>query len=147
MSYEKAQSLESRIEWTADGVTIQTFTPTLIAAWLGDIPITQGATLALPITWKDETQAVLDLSTGYTAVLKARQTFTSASTVISLSNSDGITLAAIAPNITIVRTATHTAAYTGWLRIIWDLEITRTSDSRVWRLAAGTFTLRKEVTT
>lgn len=131
------------IRTDGQGFTIETTIGTPLAARL-DIAIQQGATKSLLLTWVDNTKAPVDLS-AYTARLKIRPTWGSSTTHSSLTESSGITLASGSPNITIAWTATQTAALTGWLRGVYDLELV--SGATVTRLIEGFVTLRSEVTT
>ena len=96
----------------------------------------------LRIVWVDDSDEVVDVS-GYTAALKVKQYYDSASALVSLTDSDGIALAASSPNITISRTAAQAAAY-DWTRALYDLELT--TGGVTTRLLQGFVRLRKEVT-
>jgi hypothetical protein len=104
-----------------------------------NITIYQGADLDIPITWKDEAQAVIDLS-GYSAKFVARDSF--GKVVLSLTKDDGITVAATSPNVRITRTAVQTAAldYEGGT---YNLELT-SAGGTVYRLLEGRCTLSRE---
>lgn len=137
--------LRGKATVSADGIVVQTWTGTLRPA-IVDLEMTQGATFSLRVTWIDDTEAAIDLSSGYTAAFKVKNRPGASTTHISLTNGSGITLDSAEPTIIISRTAAQTAAYTGWVRASYDLEITLTSSSTVYTILAGTITLRPEVT-
>lgn len=129
----------------------------LIAWWLTElnpmpagnqrITIEQGATLDLRFNWKDSSGDTLDLSSGYTARMQVRRTHSETATLLSMTDSDGITLAATSPNIIVARTAAQTAAIATTERIlgVWDLELVA-SDGTVTRLLEGEALITPEVT-
>lgn len=84
----------------------------------------------------------LDLST-YSARMKIRRTYGSA-VILSLTESSGITLAAVSPNIIVTITDEQTAAF-DFVYAVYDLEI-ESPDGAVDPLLYGRITLRKEVT-
>ena len=109
-----------------------------------DWTLSAGATLSLPLTWMDgETAQAMDLGLGYTAVLTARDTPT-ATPALTLTDADGLSLASGSPNITVQRTAAQTTAYTGWLRVRYDLFVSRTG-AETTHLLTGTVTRRDTV--
>jgi len=59
-----------------------------------DITINQGATFELTITWKDSAGTAINL-TGYTARMQVRETYSSATSIVSLTNAAGITLGGV----------------------------------------------------
>jgi hypothetical protein len=104
------------VEWTADsGLIIKTKPGLIEPALLDSIVIPKGVAWQLPIIYRDEQQqAVLDLSAGFTAswlIANAQRDGTALLTVTT------ITLAAEAPNITILVAANLTSGlsfYQGW---------------------------------
>ncbi len=111
---------------------------------LFDITINQGATFELTITYKDSAGTAINL-TGYTARMQVRETYSSSSTVVSLTNGSGITLGGAAGTIAILISATTTAALTAPFSGVYDLEIV-TAGGVVTRLLQGAATVSPEVT-
>ena len=109
-----------------------------------DLEIKQGATLSLTATWKDSTGTAVNL-TGYTARMQVRATYDSASTILSLTSSSGITLGGSAGTIAITASATTTAALTAPWSGVWDLELV-SGGGEVTRLLEGAATVSPEVT-
>ena len=109
-----------------------------------DITINQGATFELTVTWKDSTGAAINL-TGYSARMQVRETYSSASTIVSLTNGSGITLGGSAGTIAILISATTTAALTAPFSGVYDLELVSASGV-VTRLLQGAATVSPEVT-
>lgn len=120
-----------------DAVRVITY-PNTTAPGEYDIEAVNGATLALPIAWADGDAAALkDLSTGYTAALTVRSAWDSTTALITLTESDGLTLAsAMVPNLTVARTASQTAAWT-WVEGVYALTVSHTATARTWALLAG----------
>ena len=109
-----------------------------------DITINQGATFELTVTWKDSTGAAINL-TGYSARMQVRETYSSSSTVVSLTNGSGITLGGAAGTIAILISATTTAALTAPFSGVYDLELV-SAGGVVTRLLQGAATVTPEVT-
>ena len=109
-----------------------------------DITINQGATFELTVTWKDSTGAAINL-TGYSARMQVRETYSSASTVVSLTDASGITLGGAAGTIAILISATTTAALTAPFSGVYDLELV-SAGGVVTRLLQGAATVTPEVT-
>jgi hypothetical protein len=109
-----------------------------------DLEIKQGATLSLTATWKDSTEAVINL-TGYTARMQVRSAYDATSTILSLTSSSGITLGGAAGTIAITASATVTAALTAPWAGVWDLELV-SGGGVVTRLLEGAATVSPEVT-
>ena len=109
-----------------------------------DIEINQGATYELTVTWKDSTGAAINL-TGYSARMQVRETYSSASTIVSLTNGSGITLGGAAGTIAILISATTTAALTAPFSGVYDLELV-SAGGVVTRLLQGAATVTPEVT-
>lgn len=109
-----------------------------------DITINQGATFELTVTWKDSTGAAINL-TGYSARMQVRETYSSSSTIVSLTNGSGITLGGAAGTIAILISATTTAALTAPFSGVYDLELV-SAGGVVTRLLQGAATVTPEVT-
>jgi hypothetical protein len=109
-----------------------------------DITINQGATFELTITWKDSAGTAINL-TGYTARMQVRETYSSTSSIVSLTSSSGITLGGSAGTIAIVISATTTAALTAPFSGVYDLELAN-AGGVVTRLLQGAATVTPEVT-
>lgn len=109
-----------------------------------DIEIKQGATYQLTVTWKDSAGTAINL-TGYTARMQVRETYSSSSTIVSLTSSSGITLGGSAGTIAILISATTTAALTAPFSGVYDLEVVDASGV-VTRLLEGAATVSPEVT-
>ena len=109
-----------------------------------DLEIKQGATLSLTATWKDSTDAAVNL-TGYTARMQMRSTYDASATILSLTSSAGITLGGAAGTIAISASATVTAALTAPWSGVWDLELVSGS-GEVTRLLEGAASVSPEVT-
>jgi hypothetical protein len=102
----------------------------------------QGATFSKTISVAVDGQP-LDL-TGYSAALQVRETYDSASTVVSLTNGSGITLGGVLGTINIVVASTATAAIPAGY-YLYDLEITTGAGVKD-RLIEGKFTVTPEIT-
>ena len=109
-----------------------------------DIEINQGATYQLTVTWKDSAGTAINL-TGYTARMQVRETYSSASTIVSLTDGSGITLGGAAGTIAILISATTTAALTAPFSGVYDLELV-SAGGVVTRLLQGAATVTPEVT-
>lgn len=111
----------------------------------GNYPITlyQGASFAQTITWKDETQTLINLI-GYTARMQARETIASGSPFLELTTeNDGIVLDG-AGQIALFMSATATCLLPA-IQGYYDLELVA-PDGRVYRLLEGSLTISPEVT-
>lgn len=115
-----------------------------MAAGKYDLEVEQGATYTLSVTWKDSAGVVRNLATVWTARLKVRPAVGSATTLLSLTNGVGITLAATAPNITIVMTATETTSSVTQSGV-YDLELV--NGATVYRVLQGKVLYSLNVTT
>jgi hypothetical protein len=109
-----------------------------------DITINQGATYELTVTWKDSAGTAINL-TGYSARMQVRETYSSTSTIVSLTNGSGITLGGAAGTIAILISATTTAALTAPFSGVYDLELV-SAGGVVTRLLQGAATVSPEVT-
>lgn len=107
-----------------------------------DITIEQGATYDVTLTWRDSSNALVNL-TGYSARLMARESVDSTTTLISITDGAGITLGGAAGTIRILLSAATTAAL--GLSGVYDLEMV-SGAGVVTRLVEGFVILNKEVT-
>ena len=116
-----------------------------MAAGVYDIMCEQGATFRKTFTWLDENEQPINL-TGCSARMQVRSAYKSTSTWLSLTSGSGggLTLEALTGTITMVITATTSAA----LPInkgVYDLEVVQTN-GEVTRLLQGSFIVSPEVT-
>lgn len=109
-----------------------------------DWRINQGEDLSKVFTWRDENDALVNL-TGYSARLQVRKPKGSSTTLLSLTNGSGITLGGVAGTITITRTAAQTAALDWDGSAHYDLELV-SGGNIVTRLLEGQVALSREVT-
>ena len=110
-----------------------------------NIRMIQGATFNPVFTWKDENNALVNL-TGYTAKMQGRTTFKSRSTFFNLTTENGgITLGGAAGTIALLLTATQTAALNQ--NGVYDLKLYTPSATQEYRLFKGTVIIDPEVTT
>jgi hypothetical protein len=108
------------------------------------ITIEQGATLGLTLTWRDESNALVNL-TGYTARMQVREQLDSATPFITITTENGgIALGGVAGTITLNITATSTAAITQTSGV-YDLELV-SGGGVVTRLLEGLVIIKPEVT-
>lgn len=114
-----------------------------MTAGIYDIIIEKGATWNPVITWKNSDGTAIDL-TGYSARLQVRESVTASSTVISLTSGSGITLGGTAGTISLLLSATDTAALT-FEKGVYDLELVSGSGV-VYRVLQGRVTVSPEVT-
>lgn len=106
-------------------------------------PCEQGATFYRKITYKDSNGALVNL-TGYSARMQVRQSYSSTSTLASLTSSGGdIVLGGALGTIEITISATATAAMPATVAV-YDLELV--IGSTVQRLMQGAFQITAEVT-
>ena len=103
----------------------------------------QGSTLTRVLTWKNSNGTAVDL-TNYTARMQVRTNYASNTALLSLTTENGgITLGGVAGTITLLATATATAALTADT-YVYDLEMI--TGANVTRLVEGTFQVTPEVT-
>lgn len=107
-----------------------------------DLTIYQGANFELQLTWRDADNEPIDL-TGYQARLQVRVRPSAEDVLMSLTETDGIVLAATSPNIVISRTPAQTAALS-WDDAVYNLELDNGSGD-VSRLLEGLAILSPEV--
>jgi hypothetical protein len=108
-----------------------------------DLIIEQGATYILPITWKDGSGALVNL-TGYTAKMQIKDM--SGNVLFALTDTAGITLGGAAGTVTIKLTAVQTTTLTTTATAKYDLYLTAPNGD-VTRLLKGWVTPDPEVTT
>ena len=110
-----------------------------------NLSIDAGATYQLTVTWNDSAGDPIDL-TSYTARMKLKNTY-GGSALVSLTESDGITLGGSAGTIliTIPDTLTATLASTSHTKGIYDLEV-ESSGGVTTRLLEGKWVCSPEVT-
>jgi hypothetical protein len=103
----------------------------------------QGATFTRVITWKDESGALVDL-TSFTARMQMRETLEAADPFLTLTTENGgITLGGVAGTIQLLASATQTTAITATSGV-YDLELV--SGANVTRLLEGLVIISPEVT-
>ena len=109
-----------------------------------DIYIEQGATLSLPIVWKDSSGTVINI-TGYTARMQVRQSVNSSTVLLSATTENGkLVIDGSLGKVTISLSAADTAAIT-WHTGVYDLELV-SSGGVVTRLLEGAVVVSREVT-
>lgn len=109
-----------------------------------DVYIEQGATFNLALVWRDNANALVNL-TGYTARMQVRKRITDAVPLLDLNTTNGkITLGGTAGTIAITANAAQTAALTD-KQGVYDLELVA-ADGTVVRLLQGDVTISPEVT-
>jgi hypothetical protein len=109
-----------------------------------NLTIDKSATFSSDVTVLDTDGTAFDL-TGYTAAAKMAKGYASTQTRVTLTtqiNSDPTT-----GIITISLTADQTKALDAPARYVYDVEITKTSDSTVTRVIEGLITVSPDVTT
>jgi len=108
-----------------------------------NIKIERGATFSLVLTWKDETEAPVNL-TGYTARMHIREKASSSTTLLELTTENsGIVLGGVLGTIEISIPAATSTAFP-WSVGVYDLELV--SGSFVKRMLQGNVTVDTEVT-
>jgi hypothetical protein len=111
----------------------------------GNMTILKGTTVSIPIVWKDATGAVINI-TGYTAKLHIRNKHDSADPpLVELTQADGLVIDGANGKITISRTPAQLALWPGFLRGVYDLELT-SGAGVVTRLIEGIVVVKPEVT-
>ena len=109
-----------------------------------NLRIEQGATFSSDVTVKDTNGSAFDL-TGYTAAAKMALGYASTRTRTTISAS--IASDATTGVITLTLTADQTSNLDAPARYVYDVEITKTSDSTVTRVIEGIITVSPNVTT
>ena len=105
--------------------------------------VDQGADWYVTFVYKDSAGTAINL-TGYTAAMMVRDTFGDTATVLSLTNSSGITITAATGTLQVRATAAQTRAITAG-NYVYDLEIT-SAGGIVTRLVQGKIVISPEVT-
>jgi hypothetical protein len=103
----------------------------------------EGDTLEMSFTWKDSAGDVIDIS-AYTAAMDIKSSVNDATSLLTLTNGSGITLAATSPNLLVVVSDTQTAAL-GKGKYVYDIELTEPS-GKVNTLVSGNLVLVQSVT-
>lgn len=114
-----------------------------MAAGTYNLELEQGSTFELDVNYQDTDGNPLDLSSGYTAAMQIRESYDSTSTLLSLTNTNGITLGQNNPNIRIAIGPATTAAM-DFDNAFYDLELTSTSSTV--KVIRGTVKLIREIT-
>jgi len=114
-----------------------------MSAGVYNITIEQGATFIMNATWKDSNGDAINL-TGYAARMQIRSDYNSDETLVSLTDSSGITLGGAAGTIEIQIADTVTQTLTSQ-KGVYDLELI-SSGGIVTRLLQGDATISREVT-
>ncbi len=107
------------------------------------LTIQQGATFSLSLNFETADEETIDLSSA-TAAVQGRSSYASGSTLFSLTNLSGITLASTNPNIILTMNNTVTAALTAPLTGVYDIEVT--ISGTVYRILEGPLRITPEVT-
>jgi len=108
-----------------------------------NLRIDQGASFSSDVTVKDSNGEVFDL-TGYTAAAKMALGYASTRTRVTMTTTIGSPTAGV---ITLSLSASQTTDLEAPARYVYDVEITRTSDSNVTRVIEGIITTHPNVTT
>jgi hypothetical protein len=109
-----------------------------------DLQIAQGATYSQVINWKTGSTPAFVNTTGYTARMQLRTSYSAASASLELTTSNSRISLTNAGVITLSLTATETAALAAG-RYVYDLEMV-SSGGQVTRLLEGVVTVSPEVT-
>jgi hypothetical protein len=110
-----------------------------------NLVLDQGSTWSQPIAWKTGTPAVAVDLTGYSARAQVRSSASSATTLLSLTDSNGgIAITTSTGTMTLSATAAQTAAIPAG-RYVYDLEAV-SGGGIVTRICEGTLTVTPEVT-
>ena len=113
-------------------------------AAIANLKIDQGATFSTDITVKDNDGSAFDL-TGYTVAAKmalgysSTRSRTNFTTTVASDATTGV--------VTLSLTADQTSNLDAPARYVYDVEITKTSDSTVTRVIQGIITINPNVTT
>jgi len=147
MSYDTADHTRTSGKWLDGGVLeLRTRIGTIEAYQWDGLVIEQGRRVMLRLAWVDEQGGAIDLSSGYTAAMHIRTVRDSATAaLLSLTHASGITLAATKNNITAEITAAQSAALT-FGRAFYELTVTHTATSTVFRLLQGACRLSRRAT-
>jgi hypothetical protein len=109
-----------------------------------DLQIAQGATWSQVLNWKTGSPAAFVNTTGFSARMQLRTSYSAASASLELTTANGRISLTNAGVITLSLTATETAALAAG-RYVYDLEMV-SSGGQVTRLLEGVVTVSPEVT-
>jgi hypothetical protein len=109
-----------------------------------DLTIPAGATYSQTLNWKTGSPAAFVNTTGYTARMQLRTSYSAATASLELTTVNGRISLTNAGVITLSLTATETAALAAG-RYVYDLEMV-SSGGQVTRLLEGVLTVSPEVT-
>jgi hypothetical protein len=109
-----------------------------------DLTIPAGATYSQTINWKTGSPAAFVNTTGYSARMQLRTSYSAASASLELTTANGRISLTNAGVITLSLSATETAALAAG-RYVYDLEMV-SSGGQVTRLLEGVVTVSPEVT-
>jgi hypothetical protein len=109
-----------------------------------DLTIPAGATYSQTLNWKTGSPAAFVNTTGYTARMQLRTSYSAATASLELTTANGRISLTSAGVITLSLTATETAALAAG-RYVYDLELV-SSGGVVTRLLEGVVTVSPEVT-
>lgn len=115
----------------------------MISPGILNLTLPQGSTWDVSLTYNDSAGSPVNLS-NYTASMQVRNSYKSPTTILSLTNSSGITLGGSAGTISIDIPASVSQTVAAE-KYVYDLELT-SSGGTVTRLVQGTFTVTPEVT-
>jgi hypothetical protein len=109
-----------------------------------DLTIPAGATYSQTLNWKTGSPAAFVNTTNFTARMQLRTSYSAASASLELTTANGRITLTNAGVITLLLTATETAALAAG-RYVYDLEMV-SSGGQVTRLLEGVVTVSPEVT-
>jgi hypothetical protein len=110
-----------------------------------DIVADQGATLLRSIALKSSAKVPVPLI-NYTARMQVRTAVSAATTVLTLTTSNGgVQINSAAGTLLIMATPTQTSGLTAG-KYVYDLELEETATGIVTRILQGVFTVREEIT-
>lgn len=112
-------------------------------AAVANLRIDQGTTFTSDVTVTDNSGEVFDLS-GYTAQAKMALGYSSTRTRVTITTAINNPATGV---VTLSLTADQTSVLDAPARYVYDVEITRTSDSTITRVIEGIITVHPQVTT
>lgn len=116
-----------------------------MSAGVYDIVVEQGAVFNRVLTWRDATNALVNL-TGYTARMSVRQSYDSTTNIFEMTTANGrITLGGAAGTITMYISASDTDDIP-YKRFVYDLKLIPTVATNAVRVIQGTFEVVPQVT-
>jgi|SRR5210317_1357908 len=110
-------------------------------AAVANLKIDQGTTFSSDVTVTDNDGSVFDL-TGYTAEAKMALGYSSTRTRVAMTTTIASPTLGV---ISLSLTADQTSALDAPARYVYDIEITRTSDSTITRVIEGIITIHPQV--